>query len=401
MRVLVILNSLELGGTQINAVDFAHRLRERGIESILVGPRDTAGEGLSLKDYARTRGVGIDTFETVEGMRAQARQLRRIAHEHAVDLVHVCGMWGSARPTYWGPAVLGRRPWVQTVYEMSVTPVVHRHMPLIVGTEYLVDELADRPGRTVLISPPVDLDADAPDVAAGQAFRHDNRLGDGPLLGIVSRLDSRMKAVAIATAIEAMRDLGRPGAGLYVVGGGDAERDLRARADAVNRELGDEVVRFLGPLADPRPAYAAADVVLGMGGSAARALAFGRPLIVQGEAGWSCLFEESSAAMLARSSFWSPDHAEHAVEDLVRITRPLLADPVRRAALGAFGRTFAQERFGLDAMSDRLAALYADALGAYRAREWIQDLPREGRRVGGMLRRRLGALPRIVAGSRT
>ena len=400
MRVLVILNSLELGGTQINAVDFAGRLRGRGIESILIGPADTAGEGLSLFDYARDRGVAIETFAPVAGMSAQARQLQRIAEERAVDLVHVCGMWGSARPTYWGPAIFGRRPWVQTVYEMSVTPVVHRHMPLIVGTEYLVEELEGRPGRTVLISPPVDLDADAPDADAGRRFRAAYGLGDGLLLGIVSRLDSRMKETAIATAIEAMRTLANLGVGLYVVGGGDAEDALRTRADAVNHDVGYEAVRMLGPLADPRPAYAAADVMLGMGGSAARALAFGRPLIVHGEAGWSCLFEERSAAMLARSSFWSPDRPERPVEDLVRIAEPLLSDPAWRVALGAFGRRFAQQRFGLDAMSDRLAAFYADAVGEYRAGEWLRDLPREGRRVGGMLRRRLGLRPRDTAGSR-
>ncbi|MDQ4214263.1 hypothetical protein [Microbacterium capsulatum] len=401
MRVLVILNSLELGGTQINAVDFAWRLRERGIESILIGPRATADDALSLLDYARTRAVAIESFAPADGMSAQARQLRRIADEHDVDLVHVCGMWGSARPTYWGPAIFGRRPWAQTVYEMSVTSVVHRHMPLIVGTEYLAEELDGRPGRTVLISPPVDLEADMPDAAAGQRFRAANGLGDGPLLGIVSRLDSRMKATAIATAIDAVRPLAAVGAGLYVVGGGDAEAALGARADAVNHDLGYEAVRLLGPRADPRPAYAAADIMLGMGGSAARSLAFARPLIVHGEAGWSCLFEERSAAMLARSSFWSADRPERPVEDLVRIAEPLLADPARRAALGAFGRRFAQERFGLDAMSDRLAAFYRDAVGAYHARDWLCDLPREGRRVEGMLRRRLGLVPGVAAGSRT
>jgi glycosyltransferase involved in cell wall biosynthesis len=401
MRVLVILNSLELGGTQINAVDFAWRLRERGIESILIGPRDTAGDGLSLFDYAGTRGIGIEAFASADGMSAQARQLRRIADEHSVDLVHVCGMWGSARPTYWGPAIFGRRPWVQTVYEMSVTSVVHRHMPLIVGTEYLIEELAHRPGRTVLISPPVDLESDAPDSDAGHRFRGEHRLGDGPQLGIVSRLDSRLKATAIATAIDAMRPLSTLGATLYVVGGGDAEETLRARADAVNRELAYDAVRMLGPLSDPRPAYAAADIMLGMGGSAARSLAFGRPLIVHGEAGWSCLFEESTAAMLARSSFWSPNRPLHPVEDLVRIAEPVIGDPAWRVALGAFGRRFVEERFGLDAMSERLAAFYEDAVGAYRAGEWLRDLPREGRRVGGMLRRRLGLVPRAVTGSRT
>jgi glycosyltransferase involved in cell wall biosynthesis len=389
MRVLVHLNSLELGGTQLNAVDFAHELRARGIDSVLVGDAATAGHGPSLLDYARTRDVRIEPYAPEPGMRAHARQLRRMADEHGVDLVHVYGMWGAARPVYWGPARFGRLPWVETVYEMSVTPVVHRHMPLVVGTGYLVEELADRPGRTILVSPPVDLAADAPGTADGAAFRARYDLGDGLLLGIVSRLDSRMKATSIEVAIRAMAELADTGATLFVVGGGDAEERLRAAADEVNAAVGRDAVRLLGPLSDPRAAYEAADVMLGMGSSAARALAFGTPLIVQGEDGWSQLFEPDTAASLARSSYWSPDRPVDPVGDLVAIARPLLADPARRAELGPFARGFAAERFGLDAMTDRMADFYAGAVGAYGRREWLRDLPREGGRLVEKVGRRL------------
>ncbi|UUT34482.1 glycosyltransferase family 4 protein [Microbacterium elymi] len=390
MRILVHLNSLELGGTQINAVDFAHELRARGYESVLVGDRRSAGPGPSLYDYACTRDVRIEAYEPEPGMAAHARQLKRMAEALGVDLIHVYGMWGAARPTYWGPSRFGRLPWVQTVYEMSVTPVVHRHMPLVVGTGYLVDELAARPGRTILVSPPVDLTADSPEGAEGDGFRTTHELGDGVLMGIVSRLDSRMKAVSIGVAIEAMRDLASTGATLFVVGGGDAESALRAQAGAVNEAVGRQVVRLLGPSSDPRPAYSAADIMLGMGGSAARALAFGKPLIVQGEAGWSELFEPGTANALARSSYWSPDRPADPVGDLVRIAAPLIVDDSQRRELGRFGREFAVERFGLDAMSDRMAEFYAAAVGSYRRREWILDLPREGRRllekIGRLLR---------------
>lgn len=390
MRVLVHLNSLELGGSQINAVDFARALRDRGVESILVGERDTIGDGPSLLDYADVHGIDITVYDRAAGLLRHARQLRRMADDLDVDLVHAYGMWGAARNVYWGPATLGRIPWVHTVYEMSISDVVHSHVPLVVGTEYLAEELVDRPAPTVLISPPVDLAADSPRADAGAAsFRERHRLGDGPLLGIVSRLERQLKATAVRVAIDAMRDLASTGATLFVVGDGDARSALRAAAESVNDEVGRPAVRMLDALSDPRSAYLAADIMIGMGGSAARALAFGKPLIVHGEAGWSRLFDPESARALARSSFWSPERPADPVADLVRIARPLLSDEARRRALGAFGRDFARARFGLDAMSDRLADFYTDAIGAYGAREWVLDLPHEWRRLVKKVARRM------------
>ena len=83
--------------------------------------------------------------------------LRRPADEIGADLLHAYGTWGAARAFYWGPSRFARRPWVQTMYEMELHHSVHRHHPLIVGTEYLLEECENRPGPTVLISPPVDM----------------------------------------------------------------------------------------------------------------------------------------------------------------------------------------------------------------------------------------------------
>ncbi|GEP47150.1 glycosyltransferase family 4 protein [Microbacterium saccharophilum] len=394
MRVLVHLNSLELGGTQLNAVDFAVAARAHGVESILVGAQDTLASSPNLLDYAAPAGVEVEVYEPAVGMRGHAAQLAALAERLRVDLIHVYGMWGAARAVFWGPARFGRIPWVQTVYEMSVTPVVLRHMPLMVGTGYLLDEQADRPGGTVLISPPVDLDRDSPAAAGLTDLRQEARLGAGPLIGIVSRLDSNMKAFSIGVAIDAMAGLGETGATLFIVGGGDAAEELQARARRVNDILGRDGVRLLGPMSDPRPAYAAADIMLGMGGSAARSLAFGKPLVVQGEAGWSQRFEPASADALARSSYWSPDRVADPVGDLEAAIRVLLADPARRAELGTFGRQFASSRFGLPAMTERLCTFYRAALQSYGPAEWLADVPREGRRLVEKIAR-VAARPRL------
>ncbi|WP_431841535.1 glycosyltransferase family 4 protein [Calidifontibacter indicus] len=371
-RVLVQLNSLELGGTQLNAVDFARELSRHGFESVLVGDSRTLPVGPSLLDVARSHGIEIQLYEASDSMTTRARQLSRLAREHAVDLVHVYGTWDSgARSTYWGPARFGRRPWLQTVYEMEVHPTVMGHMPLVIGTEYLRDELATRPGGAVLVRPPVDTRMDRPCEVAGDRFREEHGLS-GVLITIVSRLDPDMKALPVSVAMQAIEQFGDD-ATLVVVGTGRDAVRLNELGEGVNDRLGRGAVRFIGALSDPRPAYQAADIMLGMGGSAARSLACGKPLVVQGESGWSCRFEEPTAAALARNSYWSPTVVSEPVAMLVEQLRPLVDDVELRARLGEFGRRFAEETFGLTAMAGHLAQTYRDA-AQYGLREWTADI---------------------------
>lgn len=403
MRVLVHLNSLELGGTQINAVDFAAAAREHGVESVLVGDRTTVPEGPSLLDIAHRRGLDVEQYVPRDSVLGRGKQLTEMAERHRVDLVHVYGSWGgAARPTYWGYARFGRRPWLQTVYEMEVSPKVKRHMPLIVGTGYLIEELRDRPAPTVLISPPVDTAADRPDPVAAAGFRAKYDL-EGLLVVIVSRLDASMKSLPVSIAIEAMRELADD-CTLVIVGTGDDAERLHALGADVNRSVERDAVRFVGPLSDPRSAYAAADVMLGMGGSAARSLAFGAPLVVQGEAGWSQLFEPATAEALMRHSYWSAESVPDPVTRLTSILRRVLADADLRGRLGGRGRDFAEERFSLDAMTRQLVDFYRASVAVRGLLGWAADLPPElavlGRKVarGGRRRVRPSAVPMVRTG---
>ena len=104
------------------------------------------------------------------------------------------------------------------------------------------------------------------------------------------------------------------------------------------------------------------------------------------------LMRHENAAALARNSYWSPDRVEQPDVLLAAHLRGLVDDPARRRRLGAFSRTFAEQRFGLTAMAERLADVYAQA-SSYTARSWLADLPTEARRlkhVATVAEKRLG-----------
>lgn len=389
-RVLVQMNGLGLGGTEINAVQFAAAVREHGYDSILVGPADTLPAGPSIRDVASEYGIEVTPFERPTSAVRAARLLDGLATEAGADLVHVYGQ-GTIRGAYLGPCRLARRPLVQTAYEMAIDPYTLDAPELIVGTRYLLEECEARVGETTLISPPVDLDRDTADAADAQRFRADWRIAaDQTAVVWVGRLDPEMKAPAVRTLIDAVASMRDERVRLVIVGGGRSEAELRHRGEQANSRLGRDAIVFTGALGDPRPAYAAADISVGMGSSAARGLAFGVPLVVIGENGWSQTFTPGTAAGLFRNSFWSAEAPPDAAADLARHLTALVADPAHAGALGTFGREFAEREFGLTAMGARLAAVYERARTSYTGRMWLHDLHRERRAATHLVRRRLG-----------
>jgi glycosyltransferase involved in cell wall biosynthesis len=264
---------------------------------------------------------------------------------------------------------------VITEYGMQLDPRFYRQVPLILGARYLVDDNAHRPGPLYLISPPVDLAHDAASAGAAEAFLSAFDLTPAHIrVLIVSRLASLMKARGIEIAIDAMASFGDADVDLVIVGGGDAEPKLRARGAAHNARVGRQQVTFVGEMDDPRPAYACADIVIGMGGSAARALAFGKPLIAIGDNGFSATVTPERAESLFRFSFWSAAEPTSPTDLMTQHLVPLIGDPSLREQLSEFGAAFAREHFGLDAMADRLRAVYDEVLSAWRQpMRWLAD----------------------------
>jgi hypothetical protein len=112
--------------------------------------------------------------------------------------------------------------------------------------------------------------------------------------------------------------------------------------------------------------YAMADIVLGMGSSALRGMAFAKPLVVQGEqAFWQLLTPESLPKFLDEGWYSRGDGVDGPGK-LAAILGPLSRDPERRASLGALGRSVVTERFSLAAAGRKQAEIYAGMLAGRR-----------------------------------
>lgn len=360
VRILVYLHRLTIGGIQINAIDFATAIRDLGHEVVVAsipGP---------LGSVVEDRGLAFVPTPIRGHFRPSPDAVRAIAplvRGGAFDLVHAHSPFATLEAFY-GAHVRARTPLVASFMGMTYPRYLPKTIPLVVGTRDIEDSARRmRSGPVVLIEPPIDTSANHPSVD-GLGFRRSYGLDDDDLaIVIVSRLAIHMKLESLLSAIDATALLAEQlPVRLVVVGDGPASPILKERAEAVDRRLGRNVVTFTGHMVDPRPAYAAADVVVGMGSSVLRGMAFGKPAIVLGEDGFSEVVAPDTLPWFRQHGFYGIGTGSAPATVPFLQLRDLLKDDGRRAELGRFSRSLVCEHYSLASAALTLQKLYEESL---------------------------------------
>jgi glycosyltransferase involved in cell wall biosynthesis len=365
-RVLVGIHQLELGGSQLNALDLATGIRDRG-HQVEIFAAHTGAYG-PMAEIVGDRGIPLNLAEhprdrpgRLPFRRSVVAALTRAAQRMEADVVHAYE-YPLILDAFYGPARSLGTPLIGTVYAMAIPSWLPRAATFVAGTESLVEEARRVGQQTTLIEPPVNTALDDPAAVDGSAFRRRHGIADDEVvLGIVCRLNQDMKQEGIARAMNAVADLdGRldHSIRLVVTGDGPAGENLSRHAAHVNSMLGRDAIVMSGATADPRPAYAAADMALNMGGSALRAMSFAKPLIVLGIAGFSRPFDETTAAHFFREGFYGIGSGE---PDPLAEQIKALMDEKRRRALGDWSRQVVIDRYGLEQAVDTLELVFEEA----------------------------------------
>ena len=375
MKVVVYPHDLAIGGSQLNAIELAARVQAAGHECIVFGfpgPLVDRIDELGL-EFVASPDPGRRPSPVAMGA------LGALVADRGIDVIH--GYEWPPAIEAWLVANRQRRvAAVGTVMSMAVAPFLPRTLPLIVGTEQIAAvERASGRLLTTVIEPPVDLQLNSATADVGlDAFKRQWGI-TGPELTVVTvtRLAHELKLEGLLVAMEALPQLGERPVRFVIVGGGPAADLVTQAARDVNNRVGREAIVLTGQIADPRAAYAAADVLIGMGGSALRSLAFSKPLVVQGERGfWRLLTPGSVEEFLWTGWYGIGAGQTTGRAALEREIRPLLDDAYLRRELGDFGRSLVERRFGLDSAAERQIMIYE------AARQLAPDLLRRCSDVG-------------------
>ena len=121
---------MELGGSQLNAIQLAAAVRDRGHEVIVLSEPGPLVE--------RVRAMNLEHIEVPAHRRRPSPgvmgTLARLVRDRGVDVVHGYE-WPPILEAFYGLRSRRGIPVVGTIMSMSVAPFVPRTVPLIVGTE--------------------------------------------------------------------------------------------------------------------------------------------------------------------------------------------------------------------------------------------------------------------------
>lgn len=152
---------------------------------------------------------------------------------------------------------------------------------------------------------------------------------------------------------------------LTIIGGGTLEREIRARAERVNREVGRAAVVCTGAVPDAAAEAAKHGIFAGSSRAAIEAMAAGMPVLLCGNAGVRGIltgenFPAAAADNLTCRRAPRTDDPAAALLDGIRRLARMSAD--ERAALGEFCRRTAREHYDTDRTAANTAAVLSDTV---------------------------------------
>jgi L-malate glycosyltransferase len=354
LKVLVFAHKLVLSGTTVNAIELAAALRDmHGFDVVLFA---TPGPLQDLASKQQLRYIAAPEARMYPSL-ARIRALRNAVRIEHPDLLHVWD-WPQCMDAYYGVHLPMRVPMIVTDMCMSLTRLLPMGIPTTFGIPKLVDSARAVGRRSIeLLVPPVDVHQNVVTAVDPKPFEQlCGIVGPGITLVTVSRLDYGMKSDSLFRTIDAVQTLGASLPLRFImVGDGSATAELAARAARANSLLGRRAVVLMEALVDPRPAYAAADIVVGMGGSALRGMAFGKPVIIVGEQGFSAPLRPDTAEWFYYHGIYGRAHDKLTNLDLAANIRCLAEAPDTWKALGDFSRQFVLQHFSLEAAAARFA----------------------------------------------
>jgi glycogen synthase len=401
MKALILTNEYPpnvYGGAGMHVAELSRQLRSRiAVEVRAFGDQDEEGDGWRVRGYPRAHERPGGDEQLRPAWDAFGRNLAMAADPTDADLVH-CHTWYShlggllVRRAYALPLVVTvhslepLRPWkreqlgggydLSSWVERTALESADAVIAVSGGTRHdVLAHFAVPPDRVHVIHNGIDADFFAPDPATDALARY----GIDPGLPYVFFVGRITRQKGIVHLVRAIRHLA-PEIGVVLAAGQPDTPALAAEVEAgvaearrdrpnvvwIPQMLGREEIRQLYSHA---AVFACPSVYEPFGIINLEAMACARAVVATAVGGIPEVVVDGETGVLVPVELrtdepMTPVDPDRFAHDLADAVNRLMADPARRAAMGAAGRRRAVEQFSWSSIADQTVALYDRLVGS-------------------------------------
>ena len=366
-RVLHLITSLEIGGTERQAVELLKRLDAKRYDVRLAMLRN---EGPFYKEiqsrFSNVPEFPLTSFYNANAVKQLAR-LRRLMIRDRIDILHAhdfySGLLGATAARLAGVRVIASQRHLtltdRRVHELG-TRVIHRlaHR-MLVNSEAIRDRIIDQdgalPDKIRVIKNGI-LESSGSRTEARKQLCADLGIeGEATLIGTVARLQPvKGHHFLVEAAAMVLRD--RPNVHFVLVGDGPLRAEIEAECVALgisNR------VHLLGDRTDVAQLVAAFDLFVlaslheGLPNAVMEAMASRVPVVATAVGGTTELIEDGATGYLV------PKENSHALADRIRFA---ISDREHRAEIISAAQRRVTGGFGIERMVESVEALYDEMM---------------------------------------
>lgn len=368
-NILLSLMQLNIGGAETHVVELAKELKRKGFNVVVTsngGVYVKELEEAGIKHYA----VPLQNKNPLNVFKAQ-KLLAKIIKDEKIDIVH-----SHARiPSF----ILGRLhkkmkfPFVTTAHWVFSTKwglkyITNWGEKTVAVSEdiktYLMDNYKIPAADIQVTINGIDTERFSPDTDFSDIKKEFNISDDEYVISYVSRLDESRSLVAkqlIEVVPEIDKLIGK--LRVIIVGGGDDFENVKAKAQAVNKALGREVITLTGPRTDINKLVAPCRLFVGVSRAALEAMAAEKPVVISGNEGYIGLFDESKLKVGIDTNFCCRGCAEPTGELLLADIKKFISmSEEEKKRLGEYGRELIKKEYSVSRMTEDSIKVYDWAL---------------------------------------
>jgi len=369
LKILMVLNGLEIGGAETHVVELSLLLKSRGYE-IEVASNGGVYEAELEKQGIVHHACPLNST-SISCMKKSYKRLKQIIKRGKYDLVHaharipgfLCGIlqkklnFRLITTAHWvfrtGPLLNRLTNWGE--YSVAVSDDIKK---------YLIDNYGMPANKISVTVNGINMEKFSPSVVAEEIYEEFSLDSKAKTIVYISRMDTDRSLVAHhLIAVADKLEEAYPGMQIVIVGGGDDYENILHEANAKNSEVGRRMIVTTGARTDIYKFVSIADLFVGVSRAALEAMSAAKPVIIAGNEGYIGAFHAGVLDEAIATNFCCRGCEPSTPEKLLEDIKAIFEIPKEQIVhLQKYNRKVIADNYSIDKMTDDYEEAYKKLL---------------------------------------